>query len=56
MGPILIISPDDFVHCPTCNSRLHSDESVVDIDEDGPIFEGRCPQGHGFFKFQIEEE
>lgn len=53
---IYVMGPDDMPNCPTCQRRLNTDHSVVDIDDDGPIYEGECPDGHGWFKFQVEDE
>ncbi|SFJ48411.1 hypothetical protein SAMN03159338_1522 [Sphingomonas sp. NFR04] len=40
--------------CPKCGARLETGEPV-DIDDDGPIFKGRCAS-HGEFLVQAAEQ
>lgn len=53
--PILLVNPDDMALCPECGRRLGMDHTILDEDEDGPIFDGVCAE-HGSWKIQIEAE
>lgn len=48
----MLIGSDDFAECPQCSRRLETDHDVVETDEMGPVYLGRC-EDHGEFRFQV---
>lgn len=62
--PVYVIGPDDFPACPVCDRRAKTTftshcgvmmPTVMEVDEQGPVFEATCPD-HGAFRFQVQED